>query len=402
MKKLISLVMAFTLVLSAACIANAADDYGSAAISAVVERADNPGEINASFYLSENTRGVWSVGFRVDFNNESVELIGVDGNGGIFASGSEWLEPEDTEIANANSRGDYVYSAQLNSISSNLTSTGLLCTLKFRLKSSGAGAERLTFTATGLDGYNLHVVESERRVVEIPFEGCEGEIVPNGSFAFTATPVYDIMTGNVGVRYDIAENTDGIYSFGFYVDYDNTKVELVRCDHNSGLFDDYYEWTAEDYQSANKNGSFYYTAWNNSVSSQVEATSGNVGTLWFKLREGVDRDEPLVFTARPRAGSYNLRVTDFEGDIPETVELLAEIGSVSFTYSELSGADRLPGDIDLNGKVELADVRFAIRCIAENTTSSLSEKALANGDMDGDGHLSLSDVRAIIVKIANG
>lgn len=70
-----------------------------------------------------------------------------------------------------------------------------------------------------------------------------------------------------------------------------------------------------------------------------------------------------------------------------------------FEYRLLSNT---PGDVNLDGIVNLDDVRVLISVIASGSTDSLSDIAKKNADTTNDGAANLADVRMLISSLASG
>lgn len=61
-----------------------------------------------------------------------------------------------------------------------------------------------------------------------------------------------------------------------------------------------------------------------------------------------------------------------------------------------------PGDVNLDGEVNLADVRILVAAIASGTTDDMAEKAKKNSDVNADTKIDLADVRLLVSAIAGG
>ncbi len=62
----------------------------------------------------------------------------------------------------------------------------------------------------------------------------------------------------------------------------------------------------------------------------------------------------------------------------------------------------MPGDVNLDNVVNLADVRAAVAAVASGSVGNLSEQAFKNGDVTYDGEFNLADIRKIVGAIASG
>ncbi len=82
-------------------------------------------------------------------------------------------------------------------------------------------------------------------------------------------------------------------------------------------------------------------------------------------------------------------------------------GSTAAKYAADNEFECLPlsytvGDVDLNGIVDLDDVRVLISVIASDSADSLSYVAGKNADITNDGAVNLADVRMLISSLASG
>ena len=61
----------------------------------------------------------------------------------------------------------------------------------------------------------------------------------------------------------------------------------------------------------------------------------------------------------------------------------------------------LLGDVNVDGKISIADARMLLVGIANKDFSTISKQGLINGDVNYDGGHSIADARKILVAIAN-
>ena len=62
----------------------------------------------------------------------------------------------------------------------------------------------------------------------------------------------------------------------------------------------------------------------------------------------------------------------------------------------------MPGDVNLDKSVNLADVRSLIAAISSGSVNDLSSMAKKNADVTYDGKIDLADVRKLVSAIASG
>jgi len=105
-------------------------------------------------------------------------------------------------------------------------------------------------------------------------------------------------------------------------------------------------------------------------------------TLTVPVKDGLT-------TARLRFLSWTANVVSF-GSIMRVL--------LTAVTSPQGGDDVLTGDVDNNGKVDIADVTALIDHLLGSTASINTEAA----DVDNDGNISISDVTALIDKLLSG
>lgn len=74
-----------------------------------------------------------------------------------------------------------------------------------------------------------------------------------------------------------------------------------------------------------------------------------------------------------------------------------------FTYdtgTSTDGPSELPGDVDCNHTVQIADAVLFMRVLAEDPTVCPSAQGFVNADMDGDGILTFRDSRALLLLLS--
>ena len=91
----------------------------------------------------------------------------------------------------------------------------------------------------------------------------------------------------------------------------------------------------------------------------------------------------------------NVTVNNVEGT---ATIALAEVQDMYFS-NEPGGSDFMPGDVNNDGNVNVADVTALISAVLNGDYSIINFEA---GDMNGDGSLTVADVTALISYVLSG
>ena len=121
--------------------------------------------------------------------------------------------------------------------------------------------------------------------------------------------------------------------------------------------------------------------------------------LWDSLENAIGAGVlcTFTFTVKDTAdGSYNVRVNVVEcyNYDEQPVALLGGIGTV--TVTKPAEETYLPGDVDLNGKVETEDARHALRASIGLETFAPDSVSFRAADVDGNKKISPEDARYIL------
>ena len=91
----------------------------------------------------------------------------------------------------------------------------------------------------------------------------------------------------------------------------------------------------------------------------------------------------------------NVTATNAEGT---TTIALAEVQDMYFS-NEAGGSEMQPGDVDMDGSVNIADVTALIDYLLNGNGSSIN---VAAADINNDGEVNISDVTTLIDKLLTG
>ena len=91
----------------------------------------------------------------------------------------------------------------------------------------------------------------------------------------------------------------------------------------------------------------------------------------------------------------NVTVTNVDGT---ATIALADVQDMYFS-NEAGGSEFLPGDVDMDGSVNIADVTALIDYLLNGNGSSIN---VAAADINNDGEVNISDVTTLIDKLLTG
>ena len=186
MRKLMSVILAFMFAVSVFGTTTFADTttVDGGVLTQSIKKSDTADNEFYCIYNLDNKSGFWSIGFKIGFDNDMVELISIENNTNIFVNDEEWLVPTDEVLASANDNGEFVYTAQATSKIYNITPSGEICKLLFRFKNTDYKDKKTNISTYAMPGYNLFVKNGE--VYDISLS-CKGA----GNFSYTTlnTPV---------------------------------------------------------------------------------------------------------------------------------------------------------------------------------------------------------------------
>ncbi|MEE1144507.1 MAG: CAP domain-containing protein, partial [Acutalibacteraceae bacterium] len=83
-------------------------------------------------------------------------------------------------------------------------------------------------------------------------------------------------------------------------------------------------------------------------------------------------------------------------------DYLIDAYSESTTTTTTTVNNSLPGDVNVDGTISIADARMLLVAIATGDYSNIFEQGFINGDVNYDGTHSIADARKILVAIASG
>ena len=133
------------------------------------------------------------------------------------------------------------------------------------------------------------------------------------------------------IDYDLTSNTKGACAIGWRVYFDVNSVELVEVVAPKTVFTDNIGMWAVD--KSNERGYVYHVAFSNEYDEVITATEGDLCTMTFKLKDGVDEDTSLEFRAEPQQDD-NYLITDPYAEVFEVEYLTTEVDSLTFKYSD--------------------------------------------------------------------
>lgn len=182
--------------------------------------------------------------------------------------------------------------------------------------------------------------------------------------------------GNFSLNIDISNNP-GIIATRLMISYDNSKL-ILNSVSDGGLFG------RETMMAGNDITEIPYTViWEDGLSTTNYSENGTILTLNFTVSDNA----PIGTT--PITVTYDSGST-FDCEL-EPVEFSIVNGTIEIT-------DRTPGDANDDGVVDLKDVAYIRRWVAEWDVT-INE---ANSDVNGDGIVNLKDVALIRRYIAGG
>ena len=182
-------------------------------------------------------------------------------------------------------------------------------------------------------------------------------------YVVTGTPVKGANDREFSIKYELTSNPMGIFSFGRMITFDKNKVEFLGLEHNSSLFPDMYDVDVDAIVKANNEGKFFYTAYSDDAFTNVTGV-GIIGSMKFKLREGVSLNETLTFVSQTRAG-YDLFVNN-----GAAVSLDAQWNDPMFTFNDIM----YDGEVDLGAStsvVSASDKTFEVDYDITNNTKGI-------------------------------
>ena len=107
------------------------------------------------------------------------------------------------------------------------------------------------------------------------------------------------------------------------------------------------------------------------------------------------QDYSLAALADGHIGTLTFMVDEDAAEGTYTVETISVVGSCtvdgSITFEVKAASDRLPGDVDVDGDVDLIDVMLTSTYVYVEA----NDINLLNADMDEDGEITLMDIMAI-------
>lgn len=179
----------------------------------------------------------------------------------------------------------------------------------------------------------------------------------------------DKITGSAGqtVTAKISiENNPGITAFGFTVNYDGSVMTLTNAESK--------DFGALVTTQIDKNN--YYISWANNVENIT--TNGTIAELTFKISDGA------------ASGSYALTLKADADEIYKIVDKYGETQNVAFALNngEIKVSEYLPGDINMDGKVNMKDVTRLHQYVAKWPVT-VNQAAC---DTNGDGKVNMKDV----------
>ena len=159
MKKLMSVVLAFMLAISAFGTTAFADaiTFDGGVLTQSIKKSDVADDEFYCTYNLDNKSGFWSIGFKIGFDNDILELVSIENNTQVFITDDEWLVPTDEVLADANKNGEFIYTAQASTKFYNITESGDVCKVLFRFKDTTYKDKKTNISTYALGGYNLHV-----------------------------------------------------------------------------------------------------------------------------------------------------------------------------------------------------------------------------------------------------
>lgn len=198
----------------------------------------------------------------------------------------------------------------------------------------------------------------------------------------TCTVSADSVTAGAGeevtVSIRIAGNP-GFTNFGIFLDYDREKLTLVEVEDVAGeISGGNLQW--EDPEGKER---CYVT------SASASAVTGDVVLFTAKFTTAEDFTGTAQVTPEVRYIRNNTAVFSVFEEITATVE--------SGTVGE--GNDVLLGDVNGDGKINVADI--AITSMHVKNKFTLSQAQLKAADVNGDGKVNVADVALIRMRVKN-
>lgn len=159
MKKLMSVVLALMLIISAFSTTAFADavTFDGGVLTQSIKKSDVADDEFYCTYNLDNKSGFWSIGFKIGFDNDVLELVSIENNTNVFVNGDEWLVPTDEVLENANKNGEFIYTAQSAGKLYNITQSGEVCKILFRFKDTTYKDKKTNISTYALGGYNLYL-----------------------------------------------------------------------------------------------------------------------------------------------------------------------------------------------------------------------------------------------------
>lgn len=163
MKKLMSVILAFMFAVSVFGTTAFADTttVDGGLLTQSIKISDTAENEFYCTYNLDNKSGFWSIGFKIGFNNDMVELVSIENNTNIFVTDEEWLVPTDEVLAKSNANGEFIYTAQATSKIYNITQSGEVCKILFRFKENVHKDKKTSVSTYALGGYNFKVIDDK-------------------------------------------------------------------------------------------------------------------------------------------------------------------------------------------------------------------------------------------------
>ena len=309
-----------------------------------------------------NNPGITALSLSIAYSSDDLELLSIE-NAGLFSD----------SISNGQITDNPVTVSWFASNSSNVSNSGTLAILKFRIKENAVTSivsvsydednvfnsdfENVFFNTT-----NATVKVLEKPVQEPTAEPTEAPTeTPQGDPCFALSSVSGSIGDEVEINLNV-NNNPGITALSLRISYSEEDIELISV-NDAGLFEN-------NISNGIIGSNPFVISWfaNNSTNN---SNSGTLAVLKFRLKDGaqnsviaVDYDEDNVFTS------------DFDNVFFNTINANVEI--IGNTPSNILG------DADGDGEITILDATVIQRYLAAYTVKN-PEHTVKCSDVNGDG-----------------
>ena len=343
MKKILSLILCVLLITGV----TAAAGSPAALEMRIQETVSKPGEtVEIPLALTQNP-GFCYLKVNFTYDPAKLELVRID-NGNVSTDAFTVTDKAITWDTDKNAMG-----------------TGTLCTFVFTVKQNAEGAANVTVTPAQCFNYDEQTVSAN---------GCEAAVTVktdpghgDGSLVFTMAASAAAVGQTAEIPLALTQNPGFCYLKVNFT-YDADKLELVRIDNGNVSTD-------------------AFTVMDRAITWDTDKNAAGTGTLCT-----------FVFTVKPNAeGAANVTVTPTQCFNYDEQPVSANGCSAALQIEK--GSDRLPGDVDNDGRITAADARLALRRAVDLETYAEGTPDFIACDIDKDGKATAGDAR-IILRIA--